>query len=96
VRGYRTGSYSGDSFAAASLELRVPLTSPMGISRAGYSIFVDAGRAWDHGTRFSDARWRRGIGGGLFFLASVFQLNLDVAVREGGDVRAHFGTGLQF
>jgi outer membrane protein assembly factor BamA len=96
VRGYRTGSYSGDSMAAASLELRVPLTSPLGISRAGFSLFADAGRAWDHGATFSDAPWRRGVGGGLFFLASIFQLNLDVAVREGGGVRAHFSTGLQF
>ena len=90
------GAYSGDNFAAMSVELRVPLTSPMGISRAGYSVFADAGRAWNYGDRFSDARWRRGIGAGVFFLASVFQLNLDVAVREGGGVRAHFGTGLQF
>jgi len=96
VRGYRTGSYSGDSLAAASVELRVPLTSPMGISRAGFSLFADAGRVWDHGTTFSDAPWRRGAGAGLFFLASVFQLNLDVGVRQGGGVRAHFGTGLQF
>ena len=96
VRGYRTGSYSGDNLAAASLELRVPLTSPMGISRAGFSVFADAGRVWDRGTSFSDAPWRRGVGGGLFFLASVFQLNLDVGVRQGGDVRAHFSTGLQF
>jgi outer membrane protein assembly factor BamA len=96
VRGYRTGSYSGDSFTAASVELRVPLTSPLGISHAGFSIFADAGRAWDYGTSFSDAHWRRGMGGGLFFLASIFQLNLDVAVREGGGVRAHFSTGLQF
>jgi outer membrane protein assembly factor BamA len=96
VRGYRAGTDSGDSFAALSVELRVPLTSPLGISHAGYSVFADFGRAWDYGARFSGARWRRGVGGGLFFLASVFQLNLDVAVREGGGVRAHFGTGLQF
>jgi len=96
VRGYRAGSYSGDNMTAASLELRVPLTSPMGISRAGFSVFADAGRVWDHETSFADAPWRRGVGGGLFFLASIFQLNLDVGVREGGGVRAHFSTGLQF
>ena len=96
VRGYRPGSYSGDNLAAASLELRVPLSSPLGISRAGFSVFADAGRVWDHGAAFSDAAWRRGVGGGFFFLASVFQLNLDVGVREGGDVRVHFSTGLQF
>lgn len=96
VRGYRAGSYSGDNLMAASLEVRVPLTSPMGISRAGVSVFTDVGAVWDHGARLSDAPLRRGVGAGVFLLASLFQLNLDVAVRQGGGVRAHLSTGLQF
>jgi hypothetical protein len=96
VRGYRAGSESGDNLVAATIEIRTPLTSPMGISRAGFSLFTDVGKAWDHGRRFEDSQWRRGAGAGLFFLASVFQLNLDVGVRRGGGVRAHFSTGLQF
>ncbi len=96
VRGYEAGHESGDNLMAASAELRLPLSSPLTISRAGVTLFVDRGRVWDHGTRASDAPWRTGGGVGLFFLASLFQLNADVAVRDGGGVRVHFSTGLQF
>lgn len=96
LRGYRTGKYSGDNLMAGSLELRVPLSSPLGISRAGFTVFTDIGTVWDHGTRLDDARVRRGVGGGLFLLASVFQLNLDVAVSQGSGARVHLSTGLQF
>ncbi|RPJ63793.1 MAG: FtsQ-type POTRA domain-containing protein [Acidobacteria bacterium] len=96
LRGYRAGSFSGDRLMAGTAELRVPLNSPLRIARAGMSVFVDTGRAWDYGSRFEDAPARTGGGVGFFFLASVFQLNVDVAVRSGGGVRAHFSTGLQF
>ncbi len=96
IRGYRAGSFSGDNLMAGTVELRVPLSSPMGISRMGFSVFADVGTVWDHGARLESARARRGGGGGVFLLASIFQLNLDVAVREGGGVRAHLSTGLQF
>lgn len=96
VRGYRLGVDSGDNLAAFSAELRLPLTSPLVISRAGISLFADTGKVWEHGSQAGDAPWRTGGGVGFFFLASLFQLNLDVAVREGGGLRAHFSTGLQF
>ncbi len=96
LRGYEAGSFSGDRLTAGSAELRLPLNSPLKFARAGISLFVDTGKAWDYGTRFEDAPWRTGGGVGFFFLASVFQLNLDVAARRGGGVRAHFSTGLQF
>jgi outer membrane protein assembly factor BamA len=96
LRGWAAGSFSGDRLTAGSAELRFPLNSPLRFARAGMSLFVDTGKAWDHGSRFDDAPWRTGGGIGFFFLASVFQLNLDIAVRDGGSVRAHFSTGLQF
>ena len=96
VRGYRVGVASGDNLMAGSLELRVPLSSPLGISRAGFSLFTDVGTVWDHGARLRDARARRGVGGGVFLLASLFQVGLDVAVRQGGGTRVHLSTGLQF
>ena len=96
MRGYEAGRESGDNLMAASAELRVPLNSPLKISRAGISLFVDRGRVWDHGARASDSPWRTGGGVGFFFLASLFQVNADVAVRDGGGVRVHVSTGLQF
>lgn len=96
LRGYRTGSFSGDNLLGATAELRIPLNSPMSFARTGVSLFVDTGTVWDSGTRLSDARFKTGGGAGVFLLASLFQLNLDVGFREGGGARVHFTTGLQF
>jgi hemolysin activation/secretion protein len=96
VRGYRAGFDSGDNMMAVSTELRLPLNSPLGISRAGLGFFGDFGRVWEHGERAKEAAWRRGGGISLFFLASVLQLRGDLAIREGGGARFHFSTGLQF
>lgn len=96
LRGYRAGRFSGDNMTAAAIELRVPVSSPMGIARAGFSVFTDIGTVWEHGTKLADARMRRGAGAGVFLLASLFQLNFDVAVRQGGGARVHLSTGLQF
>jgi outer membrane protein assembly factor BamA len=96
LRGWRPGSFSGDNLLAGSLELRVPLSSPMGIGRAGFTLFADAGTAWDDGQRLADSRVQAGAGGGVFILASIFQLNLEVGFREGWGTRVHFTTGLQF
>lgn len=95
LRGYRAGSFAGDKLMAATAEVRVPLSSPLGISRAGINVFADVGTACDHGARLIDARFRVGGGGGFFFLASIIQLSLDVGIRRDG-VRVHFTTGLQF
>ena len=96
LRGFRAGSFSGDRLMAASTEVRVPLSSPMGIGRAGVTLFADIGAAYDHGVRLADARFRVGGGGGIFLLASLFRINLDVGVREGAGTRIHVATGLQF
>jgi outer membrane protein assembly factor BamA len=96
LRGWRAGSFAGDNLMAATGEVRVPLSSPLGVTRAGISFFVDVGAAYDHGTRLADTRFRVGSGAGVFLLASVFKLSLDLGFREGGGRRLHFSTGLQF
>jgi outer membrane protein assembly factor BamA len=96
LRGYRAGSFAGDNLMAATAEVRVPLSSPLGVSRVGISLFSDIGSAYDHGTRLADTRFRVGGGAGFFILASVFKLNFDVGFREGGHARLHFSTGFQF
>ncbi len=96
LRGYRAGSFAGDNLMAATAEFRVPLSSPLGVSRIGLNFFGDVGAAYDHGTRLADTRFRPGGGVGFFVLASVFKLNFDVGFREGGHARLHFSTGLQF
>jgi outer membrane protein assembly factor BamA len=96
LRGYRAGSFAGDNLLGASVELRIPITSPMGIARAGVTVFVDTGTVWDHGQKLSDSSLKSGIGAGGFLVASLFQMSLDVGFREGGDVRVHFTTGISF
>jgi len=96
LRGYRAGAYSGDNLLAASAELRIPFTSPLKVGRAGVNVFVDAGTAYDHGTRLKDSKMRYGGGVGVFLLATIFQVNIDVAARQGGGSRVHVTTGFQF
>jgi outer membrane protein assembly factor BamA len=96
LRGYRPGSESGDNLLGGTLEVRVPISSPMGIARAGFTIFGDVGTTWEHGEKLADARFKVGGGGGFFVLASIFQMNLELGFREGGGTRVHFTTGLQF
>jgi hemolysin activation/secretion protein len=96
LRGFKAGSAAGDTLVAGSLELRVPLTSPMNIGKVGVSVFVDAAAAYDKGQRLSDQRLRRGVGGGVWFAAAILRVNLAVAHGIGGSTRAHFGTTLVF
>jgi outer membrane protein assembly factor BamA len=96
LRGYRAGHLAGDSLAAVSAEVRLPLTSPLNFGRFGVKGFVDAGTAWASGTRLADQRFERGIGGGIFLGGTGFMLDLDVAWPEEGTPRVHFGLGVSF
>jgi outer membrane protein assembly factor BamA len=96
LRGYRAGYRAGDSMAAVSAELRVPLTSALSIQRFGVKAFVDAGTTWTTTERLADQTLRRGGGGGVFLGAAAFMLDLDVAWPEEGKPRVHFGMGVKF
>ena len=96
LRGYRAGYRAGDSMAAVSAELRVPLTSALSIQRFGVKAFVDAGTTWMSTERLADQTLQRGIGGGVFLGAAAFMLDLDVAWPEEGKPRVHFGMGVKF
>ena len=96
LRGYRAGHRAGDSLAAVSAELRVPFNSPLNLGRFGVKGFVDAGTVWAAGTRLSDQPWNRGIGGGVYFGAAVFMVEVDVAWPEEGSPRAHVSLGVTF
>lgn len=96
LRGYRAGHRAGDSLAAVSAELRVPLNSPLRVSQFGVKAFVDAGTVWNSGTRLADQPFERGIGGGIFLGAAVLKLDLDVGWPEQGKPRVHVGVGISF
>jgi outer membrane protein assembly factor BamA len=96
LRGYRAGFAAGDNVAAASAELRIPLTSPVSFGRAGLSVFIDTGAVYPHGTPLENAAFARGYGAGVFFSAAVFKLNVEVARRDIGGGRVHVSSGFRF
>ena len=81
-----------------SVELRVPFTSPLvSVARTGLDVFVDGGKTAAFGTPLSGIREQHAAGAGLFLIATVIQLNVDVAHSfDGRGTRIHFGTGFTF
>jgi hypothetical protein len=97
LRGFRAGAFDGDETLVTSAELRVPITDVTSGGKFGMTLFMDAARFADHGARLKDAEWQRGAGAGVFLIASVFRLNLDVARGlDGGKTRVHLSSGFSF
>jgi Omp85 superfamily domain/POTRA domain, FtsQ-type len=97
LRGFSAGTFSGDRTFVTSAEVRVPISSILSSARLGVTAFVDAARAYDVGQRFDDAAWHRSAGGGIFLIASVVRINLDVAHGfKDGETRVHLGLGFAF
>jgi hypothetical protein len=96
VRGFRTGSFAGDRVTAASIELRMPFSSPLRVAKTGVAVFYDRGAVWNDGERLADAAWKEGYGAGLFAVATVFRFRLDVAHGRGRGTRAHVSAGVRF
>ena len=96
LRGFKAGSFVGDTAVSGSIELRIPLNSPIELAKIGVSVFVDAGKAYDKGQRFRDVTLEKGIGGSVWMTASVLRLSLGVARGLGASTRVNFGGGLTF
>jgi outer membrane protein assembly factor BamA len=97
LRGFAAGTYDGDRLLTSSAELRVPITSVLSGAKLGVLAFVDAGKTFDVGQRARDVDWHRGVGGGVFLIATIVRLNLDVAHGlKDGKTRVHFGMGFSF
>jgi hypothetical protein len=97
LRGFGAGRYDGDRMFVSSAEIRVPITSVLSGAKLGATVFFDAGKAFDVGQRMSDAPWHRGVGGGLFMIATVVRINLDIAHGlKTGDTRVHLSSGFSF
>jgi len=97
LRGSSSGTYAGDKRFLWSAELRVPFSSPFSVGRLGFNAFLDGGATAAYGDRIRDQPRRRSAGAGLFLIATVLQVNFDVAhSRDGHGTRFHFGTGFTF
>ncbi len=96
VRGFKAGTAVGDTLVAGSLELRVPLTSPLSLGKLGVSGFGDAGTVYDDGERFRDQTLKHGFGGSVWFAAAFLRLNLAVAHGVGASTRVHLSGNVTF
>jgi Omp85 superfamily domain/Surface antigen variable number repeat len=97
VRGFSTGTFDGDRTFVTAAEVRAPITSVLSGAKLGLTAFIDAGKIWDVGTKMDAAEWHRGVGGGVFLIASVIRINLDVARGlKTGDTHVHLSSGFTF
>lgn len=96
LRGYDAGYKAGDNLAAASAELRIPITAPLNLGRFGVKAFVDWGAIYEVGGKLSDQTFERGAGGGAYLHLTFVSLSLDVARSLSGNTRFHFGMGVTF
>jgi outer membrane protein assembly factor BamA len=97
LRGVRSGAFAGDQRFLWSAELRAPFSSPFSVGRVGFNVFVDGGVTAPYGERIWDQPRHKSAGAGLFLIATVLQLNLDVSRSiDGKSTRVHFGTGFTF
>jgi hemolysin activation/secretion protein len=96
LRGFRAGHGVGDTLVTGSLELRVPLTSPLSIARFGTSVFMDVGTVYDKGQKLRDQKLRRGVGAGVWATAALFRISLMAAHGIGEGTRVHLAAGLTF
>jgi len=96
LRGYKAGAFFGDTLVASTLEVRIPVSSPISVGKLGFSVFVDAGKVYDKGSSFSASPLRRGVGGSVWLVATVFHMSLSVAHGQGAGTRANFGVGISF
>jgi len=74
----------------------VPITSVISGGKFGFNVFFDAGKAAEFNGSLDDARWQKGAGAGVFLIASIIKLNLDVAHGFDAGTRVHFGIGFAY
>jgi outer membrane protein assembly factor BamA len=96
LRGYGAGYQANDNVSTGSVELRIPVSSPLSIGRLGVKAFVDAGTAFASGQPLEKQHYESSYGGGVYLHLAIVNLSLDVARAESGDTRAHFGFGVTF
>ena len=96
LRGFKAGAFVGDTVATSSIELRLPLSSPLQLARVGVSVFADAGAAAAHGQRLGAQPWHVGLGAGAWLTATVFRLGVSAAHGRHAGTRINFGLGVTF
>jgi outer membrane protein assembly factor BamA len=96
LRGFKAGAFIGDTMVTGSVELRVPVSSPLSVGKLGVSVFVDVGAAYDKGQRFRDQDLQKGVGGSVWLTLGPLRLSIGVAHGLKATTRVTFGGGLTF
>ena len=96
LRGFEAGAFTGDTLVAGSIELRVPLNSPLQIAKIGVNAFFDVGTAYDKGQRLADQPLYKGYGGGAWITITALRFGVGVAHGHGAGTRFTFAGGLTF
>ena len=96
LRGFEAGRSSATPWCIGSLELRIPLSTPLSVGKLGVSAFVDSGKAYPKTATFDEVPWHTGVGGSVWLTLAMFKLSFAVARGLGSGFRVNFGGGLTF
>ena len=98
LRGWPVGAAVGDRIAAASVELRLPVTSLLSEVQVGLRLFADTAAVYDAARSVRQARLLEGAGVGVFVMPPGFgfPVSIDVAHDFAGGVRMHASAGFGF
>ncbi len=98
LRGWPAGVAVGDRIAAASIELRLPITSVLSEGRLGLRFFYDTAAVYGVERPIGRARFLESTGAGIFFMPPRFgpPVSIDVAHDFAGGVRMHASAGFGF
>ena len=98
LRGWPAGAAVGDRIAAASIELRLPVTSLLSEAQVGLRFFGDAAAVVDAPRSLRQAGFLHGAGVGVFVMPPGFgfPVAIDVAHDFAGGVRTHASAGFGF
>ena len=95
LRGWKFAARVGDSLLAASIELRLPLSSPLATGKTGFLLFYDTAAVWNAGS--ARDQWLEGVGVGVFVdLPVIGSVRFDVGHDLRGGVVVHSVAGFGF
>jgi len=96
LRGFPLGFRYGDRRSAGTIEVRLPVSPPRHVGRAGVAIFADSGASYDAHTTLARAKYDTGVGAGWFLQLPVLSFRIDVAHGLSANTRAHVTLGVTF
>ena len=96
LRGFRAGSFVGDTLVAMSAEVVLPLTSPVKSGQARRHRVRRSRHGVQQGRALGDQTMQAGYGGSVWFAAAFFRLNVAVAHGRGATTRVHVGGNVTF